>query len=1225
MLADIQATGDKLGATGFSFSDNEDGTSSVSFGFPDQDEDGSLSVTVTRDFSVPTALADKVRDAMTRNATASGVGVMGDSRRAPSTGAPSKAAPAAESRQGSTFGGTSGAPASASARGSLGNGIGTQSSKSGGGPNGTPGGAAVGSAGGSPTGTASSGEGFASGSSVGSLASKAAAAATAVAEGAREPSVAATSLPGGTMTDAPTVSDTVTRDATVATGQVGDAAGSWENRFGTGRSYYGSDSIRAGADSIKGKPTKDARATAMREARQENPAAFVAATVLAELDPPQLKSLLTDAESQMEARKILDVIANRALLGGTYTKGNGPLGGVMGEAGTITAESLSDAVSAKMQFSPVNLAGDKAAREANQRVMGYLAGDTAQAEMAMVLGMIDQLTSGATTTQSDDTHYLANYMANTKSWSRQMGKGQKVGGHTFKSADGSSDALARARAALTGKAESKGPTGSEIADRIAKAMESEGATRYDKEGNAYYKDKDGDLVDSEGNVVEKATKPKSITEYAREVEDDTFDLDTLHSETDPGRVSAPDLDGLTDDTKQAVVDLQKAWGKQLTIVSGFRGKGRNAKAGGAKRSQHMQGKAVDIRARGMTFAEKSQLIALASSMGFGGIGVYSGGSIHLDTRKSPAMWGDDHTAKSVPKDYRDLKSKHLAGKFKGRTDEFARATETEFSEDNANLPERNPFTAEATRIAQGLKDAPDSSIAPANDNATGFANSIRDAIAKATSDPIGTALGGMTTGGTSTADTGIGPTGAVPAPERNTANDVSAEQAAAADSSAGRQQVDAKDKATAAYDAKVAEIAAKVAEVRAEIEANVTGMPKSDRQIAMSEAERKDQERADKALSAQIAASQAPAGAVPSLALGKVQRGEADTAVAGFEAGKTAPTATADTQFAERDRAPFSLDAELSKPGVLNGRIATATNTKAAVNAGRLAQATGRVAERQGLIAGDVDSQGDLAAASGLQGLSKARSAQAVAQATVAGVKAVAQKSAKAAQALAEAQAKLDAATKGLPATARNVLASRVAQVAQGMPGTYAPDKEGTAQAIADATASFEQGMRYSDPDQVASTGDLTGPAGLTSTPTDPVSGLPVEGMPSDQAIAESSKTVEIGKPAEISKTVMSKIAEIAETAKTKIAETAKKVSNLSLSDVDKARVFSAAVAQITNMSSRGIDELLRREQQKKKEDAAKAQAEAEKVKKGTAKNKAAVDPWMLALAKYMDALQQAA
>lgn len=74
--------------------------------------------------------------------------------------------------------------------------------------------------------------------------------------------------------------------------------------------------------------------------------------------------------------------------------------------------------------------------------------------------------------------------------------------------------------------------------------------------------------------------------------------------------------------------------KPIIITSGYRTESHNKKVGGSKNSQHLYGKAVDIKVSGMT---PQTLLKHAESVGFNGIGLYKWG-IHVDVRKNRARW-----------------------------------------------------------------------------------------------------------------------------------------------------------------------------------------------------------------------------------------------------------------------------------------------------------------------------------------------------------------------------------------------------------------------------------------------------------------------------------------------------------------------------------------------------------------------------------------------------------
>lgn len=116
--------------------------------------------------------------------------------------------------------------------------------------------------------------------------------------------------------------------------------------------------------------------------------------------------------------------------------------------------------------------------------------------------------------------------------------------------------------------------------------------------------------------------------------------------TSSARGYNPDTKNLKPELASGIRDLQSAWGRPLPIVSGYRDPERNKKAGGAKRSQHMHGNAVDIDVRDLSIAERQDLIRLAKKKGFKGVGVYKN-SLHLD-KGGERAWGPNFSHTSLP-------------------------------------------------------------------------------------------------------------------------------------------------------------------------------------------------------------------------------------------------------------------------------------------------------------------------------------------------------------------------------------------------------------------------------------------------------------------------------------------------------------------------------------------------------------------------------------------------
>jgi len=86
--------------------------------------------------------------------------------------------------------------------------------------------------------------------------------------------------------------------------------------------------------------------------------------------------------------------------------------------------------------------------------------------------------------------------------------------------------------------------------------------------------------------------------------------------------------------------LRDAIGKSITINSGYRSPKYNAKIGGVKNSQHVKGKASDLRVAGMTPKEVALVIEGLIEQGKmkqGGIGIYPN-FVHYDIRNTKARW-----------------------------------------------------------------------------------------------------------------------------------------------------------------------------------------------------------------------------------------------------------------------------------------------------------------------------------------------------------------------------------------------------------------------------------------------------------------------------------------------------------------------------------------------------------------------------------------------------------
>ena len=89
--------------------------------------------------------------------------------------------------------------------------------------------------------------------------------------------------------------------------------------------------------------------------------------------------------------------------------------------------------------------------------------------------------------------------------------------------------------------------------------------------------------------------------------------------------------------------IREHFGKPVVITSGYRTAAHNAVVGGAKSSQHLLGRAADIRVQGVSVED---VAAYAESLmpDWGGVGRYpvkagrAAGWVHVDTRADKARW-----------------------------------------------------------------------------------------------------------------------------------------------------------------------------------------------------------------------------------------------------------------------------------------------------------------------------------------------------------------------------------------------------------------------------------------------------------------------------------------------------------------------------------------------------------------------------------------------------------
>lgn len=97
------------------------------------------------------------------------------------------------------------------------------------------------------------------------------------------------------------------------------------------------------------------------------------------------------------------------------------------------------------------------------------------------------------------------------------------------------------------------------------------------------------------------------------------------------------FDGLSSGGKKLLQQIvQKANGKTVLVNSAYRSRSYNRRIGGARRSQHIYGRAIDFKIRGMSIRSAHRLAA--SIPGVNGLGCYRG-HVHADVRSWKACWG----------------------------------------------------------------------------------------------------------------------------------------------------------------------------------------------------------------------------------------------------------------------------------------------------------------------------------------------------------------------------------------------------------------------------------------------------------------------------------------------------------------------------------------------------------------------------------------------------------
>lgn len=158
--------------------------------------------------------------------------------------------------------------------------------------------------------------------------------------------------------------------------------------------------------------------------------------------------------------------------------------------------------------------------------------------------------------------------------------------------------------------------------------------------------------------------PKETRDYKASILDE---LKAPHAKGDPSTVrfagnKGATLDGVNQDLQSRLADAYASIGLDtIRFNSGHRTEAQNTRAGGATKSQHLHGNAMDLDVSGMKIADRIELIKALSAAGITGIGI-GANIIHADLGGRRA-WGYATSAGGgdVPKWAQGVIAEHLAG------------------------------------------------------------------------------------------------------------------------------------------------------------------------------------------------------------------------------------------------------------------------------------------------------------------------------------------------------------------------------------------------------------------------------------------------------------------------------------------------------------------------------------------------------------------------------------
>lgn len=89
---------------------------------------------------------------------------------------------------------------------------------------------------------------------------------------------------------------------------------------------------------------------------------------------------------------------------------------------------------------------------------------------------------------------------------------------------------------------------------------------------------------------------------------------------------------------EALEQLRTLADKAIVVHDGYRCPAHNQEVGGVSESEHTRGMAADISITGLSLQQMFELALQVPTFLNGGVGVYDGNFLHLDTRAHQARW-----------------------------------------------------------------------------------------------------------------------------------------------------------------------------------------------------------------------------------------------------------------------------------------------------------------------------------------------------------------------------------------------------------------------------------------------------------------------------------------------------------------------------------------------------------------------------------------------------------